>query len=176
MTVLDMNFIGSILPAIFGSDPRYVVRRQGNWFNPQDSMGYPAKPITWIAYTIEDEHPITLPHYASDTTPANWSVIHSAATIAIQFVGERARAQAASMLHWAHRDDVFQAFSQVDGVILPGSFKMTATDFYQDGLNTIRAYTVRFDVVYASEIETGQPQTSDPVNGVKKFVFTGGVN
>lgn len=174
MTVFDQNFLQAILPALLGMDPSFVVPRQGNWFNPQDMMPTPQKPKTWCAFAIEDERPVTLPHYVVDHAPANWSVQHWIATLALQFVGTRAKELATSVGHWLHRADVFTAFCQVDGSVLT-DFRLSVVDFFQEGLNSVKAYTMRFSVLYASEIETGQTRTG-PGTDMAGFVFKGGAS
>lgn len=160
MTVLDQSFLQVNLPAILGVDAQFVIPRQANWFNVKDNLPMPGKPMTWCAFALEDERPLDLPHYiverdALGVPVANWSVQHNTATLALQFVGTRGKEMATSVGHWLHRSDVFDMFSKVDGSVL-GDFRVTAVDFVQEGLNTVKAYTARLRILYASEIETGQ--------------------
>jgi hypothetical protein len=162
VTVLDEAFLISILPGILALDAQYVVPRQGNWWNPQDHLEPMAQPKTWCAFAIEDDVPVDAPHYAPDPANpgANWSVQHRIATVALQFVGSRAKASATSVGHWLHRADVFAALSQIDGRLIGSASAISVVDFVQEGANTVKAYTVRIRIAYASEIETGQTLTT----------------
>jgi hypothetical protein len=169
MTSLDEAFLLSILPGILALDPKYVVPRQGNWYNPQDHLEPMEQPKTWCAFAIEDDVPIDAPHYALDplNPGANWSVQHRIAAVALQFVGTRAKASATSIGHWLHRQDVFAALSQIDGRLIGSESKISTVDFVQEGANTVKAYTVRIRIAYASEIETGQTLTTVPPTWTK---------
>jgi hypothetical protein len=174
MTVLDQTFLQSVLPTILGVDKKYVIPRQGNWSNAQDILGPPGKPNTWCAFALEDEHPVDLPFYVVDSTPACWTVQHNIARLALQFVGPKGKALASSVGHWLHRSDVLAAFAQVDGNVL-GDFSISTVDFAQDGGNWVKAYTARIRVLYASEIETGQTRTG-PGTDMAVLDFGGGLS
>lgn len=156
MTVLNEETLAPMLATILDLDPSFVVPKQGNWFNPQDMTPTPQKPMTWCAYAIDDEEPIDLPHYVADSTPANWSVQHKRARLVLQFVGTDAKRLASSVGHWVLRQSAQDQFALVDGRIMGDSGRVRATDFYQDGENTVKAYNTSVGIIYASEIETGQ--------------------
>ena len=163
MTVLNEAFLLSVLPGILALDPKYVVPRQGNWYNPQDHLEPMEKPMTWCAFAIEDDVPVDAPHYVTDPLDPtkNWSVQHRIATVSLQFVGPRAMASAASVGHWLHRQDVFEALSEIDARLIGSASAVSVVDFAQEGANTVKAYTVRVRVAWASEIETGQTLTTE---------------
>jgi hypothetical protein len=172
MTVLDQEFLQSVLPVILGIDPKYVIPRQGTFFNPQDMLPTPEKPMTWCAFALEDENPATITHYVVDgaTPPQNWSVQHKIGWLALQFVGTRAKAMASSIGHWTQRQDVRDnLLGPIDGQIFADSGRVSVVDFVQEGQNTVKAYTARVHILYASEIETGQV-------AMPGLVFQGGVS
>jgi len=153
---LNLKNLGATLATIFGVDPQYVVPRQGNWFSPQAKEQNPAKPLTWCAYRIDGQRPITAAFYAADKTPKNWSVAHKVGTLTLQLVGDMAEDLANSVAHWTHRQDVQDGFAAYDARVFADGGDVTVTDFDQQGVNTVFAYNVRVRIVWADEIDTGQ--------------------
>jgi hypothetical protein len=170
---LNQTTLRQILSAILNVDPKYVVPKQGNWWNPQDSLSTPDKPKTWCAYRIEAEQPLDIAYYEqADATnfqgKANFSVQHKVATISLQFVGDLAEDLAGSVGHWSHNGSVREQLEQVGGQLYGDSGLVTVSEFFQDGLNTVLSYNVRIRIVWASTVETAQPPMPD-------MVFGGGV-
>ncbi len=170
MTSLDAEFLKAQLPAILGLADNFVIPRQGNWWNAQ-MLPRADRPMTWCAFAIEDELPVTIPFLLADRTPANWSVQHKMTHIALQFVGTLAKVLASSVGHWINRESAIAAFNLVDGKIMGDSGRVSVVDFYFDGDNAMRAYTARMRVLWASEIPTAQPLVS--ATGLKGIVFEG---
>lgn len=165
MNVLTNALTQSMIANILDFDPHYVVPKQGNWWNPQDSAALlqavlpdSQRPQTWCAFTFEGGVPIDSPHYVQDsaTPPQNWMVQHKKDTLVLQFVGTDAKRLADTVGFWVIREDVQAQFSLVDGKICGSSGAVTSVDFLQEGNNSVKAYTARLDVIYAVEIETGQ--------------------
>ena len=149
----------AILAAIFEVDEKYVVPKQGTWFNPQDMLSVAdGKPKTWVAFLIEGDRPIDVAHFQGDPASGagNDSVQHRVASVALQFVGDRAHELALTVGHWIHRDTVRTQLAQVEGQLFGDVGDITGSDFYQDGENTVLAYNVRLRVAWTSRIPTGQ--------------------
>jgi hypothetical protein len=166
---LTSQNLQAILSSIFAVDPMYVVPKQGTWWNPQTMLSTAAKPLTWIAFRIDSDRPVDIAHFQGSTvgTGGNDSVQHRIASIALQFVGDKAHSLAFTVGHWIHNDNVRAQFALVEGVVLGDIGDITTTDFYQDAENNVKAYNVRLRVAWTSRIPTGQ----GIMPGVK---FTGG--
>ena len=67
MTATTEAVLEGILATILACDSKYVIPRQGNWYNPQDNTADPLKPDTWCGYAIEDEDPFDQPFYYRTT-------------------------------------------------------------------------------------------------------------
>jgi hypothetical protein len=158
MIVLTSAVLEGMLATIFAVDQKYIVPKQGNWWNPQDMTPTPTKPMTWCAYDLGDETPLDLPHYVQDSQspPQNWSVQHKVAELTLQFVGTDGKKLASSVGHWINNAVAQAQFALVDGKICGGSGRVRSSDFYQDGENTVKAYNTSLRIIYASEIETDQ--------------------
>jgi hypothetical protein len=165
VNILTEQLLAGMIAAILNFPPAYVVPRQGNWWNPQDSAALlqavlpnTQRPNTWCAFALEDENPIDLPHYVQDsaTPPNNWAVQHCKAMLAIQVVGTNAKAIASSVGLWLINEVAQAQFALVDGRITGSPGRLSAVDFLQDGNNTVLAYTKRIGVIYAVEVPTGQ--------------------
>lgn len=174
MSELNQTTLRDFLSAALSLDEMYIVPLQGNWFQPQDMLSTPDKPMTWCAYRIESSVPLDIPYYepapATDREDGdnNWSVQHKVATIHLQFVGDLAEDLANSVGHWLHSGAVRQQLDIVGGQLYGDSGDVRATDFYQEGANSVLAYNVRFRIVWASTIETAQPLMPD-------MAFEGGI-
>ncbi len=171
MTSLDAEFLQAQLPEILGLDSKFVVPRQGNWWNPISMMPRADRPSTWCAFAIEDELPVTIPFLLADAAPSLWSVQHKMTHIALQFIGTLAKVLASSVGHWINRESAAAAFALIDGKIMGDSGRVSAVDYYYDGDNAVRAYTTRLRVLWASEIPTAQRLVSQ--TGLKGIVFQG---
>jgi hypothetical protein len=137
-------------------------------------MSTPDKPLTWCAYRIESNTPIDLPYYEEadsvnqETPTSNWSTQHKVATIHLQFVGDIAEDLANSVGHWFRNSSLRQQLDLIGGQLFGDSGAVTATDFIQEGANTVLSYNVRIRIAWASSVETAQPAMPD-------MVFQGGI-
>lgn len=169
-----MNLTGDTLRAmlvvIFGVDQKYVVPQQGNWFNPQDMLPTPEKPMTWCAYNILFDRPLDIAQFQGDAASGygNDSVQHRVATIKLQLVGTKAHDLALSVGHWIHNQRVRDQLVLVEGQLFGDVGDVTSIDFYQDGANTVKAFNVQFRVAWTSRIATGQ-EVMEPM------AFQGGI-
>jgi hypothetical protein len=155
---LTQDVLRGMLATIFAVDPMYVLPRQGNWFNPQDMLPTAEKPKTWVAFDIEFDKPLDIVHYQGNAGSGfgNDSVQHRTANIVLQLVGTRAHSLAYSVGHWIHNQTVRDQLALIEGQLFGDVGAITTTDFHQDGANTVKAYNVRFRVVWVSRIPTGQ--------------------
>jgi len=152
---LNQTSLRTILATVLSVDPKYVVPKQGNWWNPQDQLTEP-KPSTWCAYRIGAALPLTLPFYDVDAISGEHiSVEHRVATITLQFVGAQAEDLANSVGHWIHRQDVRVQLATISAQLYGDSSAVTVTDFSQEGNNDVLAYNTSFRLVWASRIATG---------------------
>jgi hypothetical protein len=165
MIVLNETTLAGMFAAILNLPQAYVVPKQGNWWNPQDSAALlmavlpgSQRPQTWCAFALEDETPLDIAHYVQDgaTPPNNWSVQHKIANLVLQFVGTNAMALASSIGQWTNNALAQAQFALVDGRVCASSGRVRATDFLQEGENTVKSYNVALRVIYAGEIPTGQ--------------------
>ena len=168
--LLTMDTLGDMLTHILKVDPKYIVPRQGNWWNPQSRTADGSKPATWCAYRIEDDPALIMPYFEGDTDdssgePETVSVAQSVARIALQFVGPDGEIVADSVKHWPKRSDVDAQLARVSGSLFSDIVK-TPIDFAQEGANTIIAWTVRLRIRWASILATPQQKiTSVQVTG-----------
>ena len=155
---LNQKNLGPLLATILGVEEKYVVPRQGNVWNPQLVDSDTGRPVTWCAYRIDGERPVTVSHFVADaeSTPRNWSVQHKTATVTLQFIGDIAEDLANDVGHWTHREAVRAALAQFDAQLYGDSGEVIVSDFDQQGANTVLAYNVRFRMVWADEIDTEQ--------------------
>ena len=155
---LNMATLRQMLVAVLGVDEKYIVPRQGNWFNPQAELPADQKPRTWCGYMIENDEPLDLPHYEPDadgSEPENYSVQHRNAWIALQFVGPEAETTAQSVGHWLQRQDVQDQLDRFDARLYSDS-RVSPVAFAQQGANTVIAYTVRIRILWKSVIHADQ--------------------
>jgi hypothetical protein len=158
------------LAQILSVDPKFIVPKQGNWFNPQDTPIAADKPDTWIAYSIDKGTPINIPMMVtveSTSTVASYtaSVTWYISKVEIQLVGKRAEDLARTMSHWLNRQDVKDAFNAIDCELMADNGSYKVVTYYQDGLNTQLGFQVVLMVLNSDVIKSSQePWTaSDPV-------------
>ena len=172
---LNQTTLRSILAQILSVDVKYIVPKQGNWFNPQDTAIATDKPDTWIAYNIDKGTPrnisMLLTSEATLTEDAyTASVTWYISKVELQFVGKRAEDIARTVPHWLNREDVKNAFRAIDSELMAddGSYKVVA--YSQDGLNNQLSFQVVIMVLNSDVIKTSQePWTaSDPVDFFKQ--------
>jgi hypothetical protein len=153
---LNQTTLRGILAAILSVDQKYVVPKQGNWFNPQE-----ANPNieNWCAYQIRQNRPRTLPFYDAGTegnTQKNAGAVLKIADIDLQFVGPQSEQLANSVAFWSLRSDVQQQLEQVHGAILNDEYDAISSIFIQDGNNTVMAWNTSIRVQWYDILETNQ--------------------
>ena len=167
---LTATTLRQMLVAILKVPEAYIVPRQGNWWNPQAGLPLAQRPQTWCAYAIESDVPVTKPYYEPEEDDSgdqvNVSVQQRAANVALQFVGPDAELVAQSVGHWLQREDVAEQLDLVSGRLFTDG-TITTVDFAQDGANTVKAYTVRIRILWASTVVADQAL-------VRSAVFEGG--
>lgn len=163
---LTQSTLRSILVATLSVDERYIVPKQGNWFNPQDMLPTEQKPSTWIAYRISKAVPKMIPFLEEDSDGQRSGELFIS-KVDLQIVGTEAEELAQSMSHWLRRQDVKTAFENIDAVLLADRFSYYVLDFYQDGGNNILSYNVSFSVLWASFLSStsGVPVTKTNITG-----------
>ena len=164
---LSQTTLRTTLATILSVDPKYIVPKQGNWFNPQDMLPTEEKPLTWVAYRISRAKPRIIPVLVEDEDGKR-SFTFIVSKVDLQIVGTRAEALAESVAHWMRRQDVRDAFELIDASLMAQDFTTSVLDFYQDGANNILSYNVSFYVVWESVIEpddSGDPVTNTNITG-----------
>ena len=137
----------TILSTVFNVDSKYVVPKQGNWWNPQDSD---EKAATWVAFIIRSPKPRTQSVIFNDPDVGPISAQYFTGTVELQIVGTDAEDVAYSVGHWLDRYDVVSLFDSYKAQLMAdgiGSFIVST--FAQDGLNTVLAYNVSFGMEWA---------------------------
>lgn len=149
----------TILSTIFKVNAKYIVPKQGNWWNPQDadSKG------TFIAYIIRRTAPSALAYSQLGDDPAlippetvvktgselSTSLVIS--DIELQIVGPDAEELALSIQHWLNRSDIVALFDSYNAQLCAsGLGEYTVSSFSQEGLNANLAYNTRFRVQWAN--------------------------
>lgn len=153
---LNQTTLRGILAQILSVDPKYIVPKQGNWFNPQEAN---ANIENWVAYQIRRNRPRTTPFYEVGTNlnqKVNSVAVQKIAEIDLQFVGPRSEELANSVAMWPLRSDVKAQFQTVQGAIMNGEFDAVSSNFMQDGNNTVLAWNVSFKVLWYSILDTNQ--------------------
>ncbi len=157
---LNQTTLRGILAAVLSVDPKYVVPKQGNWWNPQDKE---ANIANWCAYQIKRNRPRTLPFYQegkrvnNSATPVNSVAVLKIAEIDLQFVGPQSEALANSVAMWPLRTDVKKEFKKVHGAIMNDEYDAISSTFHQEGGNTVMAWNVpNVKVLWYSITDTSQ--------------------
>ena len=154
---LNQTTLRGILAAVLSVDPKYVVPKQGNWWNPQDKE---ANIANWCAYQIKRNRPRTAPFYNegnNNVQPVNGVAVLKIAEIDLQFVGPQSEALANSVAMWPFRSDVKAQLQQVHGAIMNDEYDAVSSIFYQDGANTVMAWNVpNVKVLWYSIMDTTQ--------------------
>jgi hypothetical protein len=164
---LTQTTLRSTLAQILSINPKYIVPKQGSWFNPQDVAIGADKPDTWVAFNIDIGQPRNIPMLMeTDTIPVTLSAVTwYVGSVEIQFVGTRAEELAQTVPQWLIRSDVKTAFGAIDAELMADNTAYKVATYYQDGLNTQLAFRVTIKVFHSSAIPTAQvPWTgTDPV-------------
>ena len=153
---LNQTTLRGILAAVLSVDPKYVVPKQGNWWNPQDKE---ANIANWCAYQIKRNRPRTAPFYDEGNNsgqPVNGVAVLKIAEIDLQFVGPQSEELANSVAMWPFRSDVKSEFQKVHGAIMTDEYDAISSHFHQDGANTVMAWNVTIQVLWYSILETSQ--------------------
>ena len=150
--VLNQTNLRGILAQILSVNTKYIVPKQGNWWNPQEEVN---SPHTWCAYLIRSNRPRTAPFYVA-LNNQNLLAVEKIATIDLQFVGEQSEDIAQSVAMWSMRGDVQEALAQVHGAIMYDDMEAKSSTFYQDGNNTVLAWNVTIRVLWYDIMGTTQ--------------------
>jgi hypothetical protein len=164
--ILDSTVLRTILSEILFAEAdraegiQYIVPKQGNWYNPQETKT--GKIATWVGYAITNRNSVLKARQtpADEDAPieTNLNVITELVTVDLQFVGTKAEQLAASVMHWPTRADVADAFEIVSGQLREDKIHVVASWFKQEGMNTVYAYNVKFRLYCANIMEVGATQ------------------
>jgi len=155
---LNQTTLRGILAAILSVDQKYVVPKQGNWFNPQEAN---ANIENWCAYQIRQNRPRTLPFYdvgKEGSSKKNGGAVLKIAEIDLQFVGPKSEELANNVAFWSMRTDVQQQLAQVHGAILNDEYDAVSSVFMQEGNNTVLAWNTSIRVQWYHFLDTNQGQ------------------
>jgi hypothetical protein len=165
--MITQTTLKTILAAIFGVDTKYIVPKQGNWWNPQDQEGGG----TFIAYIIRrtspsvlaysqlGDAPVLVPPETVIKTGSELSTSLVMSDIELQIVGPEAENIALSIQHWLNRSDIVMLFDSYHAQLCAdGLGDFTVSNFTQDGLNTIFAYNTRFRVQWSNMMNVVETQ------------------
>lgn len=153
---LNQTALRGILARVLSVDPKYIVPKQGNWWNPQDAN---ANVANWCAYAIRRSAPRTVPFYHEETVggqSANLAATERIATIDLQFVGPDSETLANSVALWPLRSDVADEFRAVRGAIMNDGLEADSSPFWQEGDNAVTAWNVTIKVLYWQTLNTEQ--------------------
>lgn len=163
---LNQTTLRGILAAILSVDEKYIVPKQGNWWNPQTAD---ANIENWCAYQIRRNRPRTVPFYnegKDNGTPVNGVAVLKIAEIDLQFVGPQSEDLANSVAMWPFRSDVKEQLEAVHGAIMNDEYDAVSSPFYQEGANTVTAWNTSFKVLWYSILDTNQgPMPQLTLNG-----------
>lgn len=153
---LNQTTLRGILAAVLSVNEKYIVPKQGNWWNPQTAN---ANIENWCAYQIRKNRPRTAPFYnegSNNDTPVNGVAVLKIAEIDLQFVGPQSEDLANSVAMWPFRSDVKAQFQQVHGAIMTDEYDAISSAFFQEGANTVMAWNVTIRVLWYSILDTTQ--------------------
>jgi hypothetical protein len=153
---LNQTTLRGILAAVLSVDPKYVVPKQGNWWNPKDKE---ANIANWCAYQIRRNRPRTAPFYDEGNNngqKVNGVAVLKLAEIDLQFVGPQSDELAQSVSMWPFRSDVKAEFQKVHGAIMTDEYDAISSHFHQDGANTVMAWNVTIQVLWYSILDSSQ--------------------
>lgn len=149
---LNQSTLRGILAQILSVDESFVIPKQGNWYNPQESEN---KPATWCAYRIKSNRPRTAPFY-EEVGGKQTCLVYKIAEIELQFVGKQSEEIAQSVSMWPMRSDVQKYFKSVQGAIMYDDMTAISSFFSQEGGNTVTAWNVTFKVLWVSQMPANQ--------------------
>ncbi len=157
---MTQSDIRDFLATVLNVDDEIIVPKQGNWYNPQDSIISPNTPSTWVAFLMTNGNPRVIQYYmqGEDSVPA--SVVQYTSKIDLQIVGQQAEELVQSIGHWLKRSDVMEEMESLNGQLMAQDLgKYIVSNFDQDGLNTILAYNTTFYIQWASVLQSDQIRT-----------------
>lgn len=163
MELTQQALRGILAKILLGSDTesnlRYIVPKQGNWYNPQDRD----KLSTFVAFILRKSSTVAMPYYKNETGPnRNTSVSLKKGMLEMQIVGDASEVLADSISHWLHRADVLSEFNTVNCQLMADEFgAYEVSNFSQAGLNTVLAYNVRCPLQWISIIDASQDQITE---------------
>lgn len=158
---LNQTTLRGILAQILLVEPKYVVPKQGNWWNPQAKD---ANIANWCAYQIKSNRPRTAPFYDEGNNhgqPVNGVAVLKIAEIDLQFVGPKSEELANSVAMWPFRSDVKEQLQQVHGAIMNDEYDAISSHFHQEGANTVMAWNTTIRVLWYSIMDTNQGPMPD---------------
>ena len=158
---LNQTTLRGILAAILSVDEKYIVPKQGNWFNPQTAH---LNIENWCAYQIRSTKPRTVPFYNAGTdegNAVNGIVVQKISEIDLQFVGTQSEELANNVAFWSLRSDVQEQFKSVHGAIMNDEFDAISAPFMQDGRNTVMSWNTTIRVLWYSILDTNQGKMPD---------------
>lgn len=142
---LNQTTLRGILAEILSVNEKYIVPKQGNWWNPQTPG---ANIANWCAYRISSNKPRTAPFYVETTEstlgalPENSVCVLKLASVELQFVGPYSEQLAQSVAMWPLREDVRAQLQKVNGSIMYEDYTAIPSVFFQEGNNTVLAWNV----------------------------------
>jgi|WetSurMetagenome_2_1015567.scaffolds.fasta_scaffold377704_2 hypothetical protein len=158
MTVVCQEELKTFLATIFDIDEKYVLPKQWNWYNPQSVLAIGEKPLTWVAYKIKSNDPITPNWEVKESEIVNnvtvWKrylASYNIARIELQFIGTRAEEYANSIQFFPERQDVIDELQDCEGVIMRSDFKVYPTDYIQEGLNSVLSFNTNFKIEWTKK-------------------------
>lgn len=160
---LNQTTLRGILAQIFSIDEKYIVPKQGNWWNPQEAH---SNINNYVSYLIRNNRPRTVPFYHEGTennSSVNAVATEKIATIELQFVGPDSESLAQSVSVWPYRSDVAAQFRAVHGAIMNNNMSAESSVFYQDGDNTVMAWNVTIQVIWVYLLDTTQGQVHNVI-------------
>lgn len=155
---LNQSTLRGILAQITSVNEKYIVPKQGNWWNPQEQI---QKPDTWCAYVIRSNRPVTVPFYNEGDlsgVPQNGVATLKIANIDLQFVGPQAEEIAQNVAMWPLRADVQAEFKKVNGALMNDAMEAASSNFYQNGTNNVMAWNVSIRVQWYHVMDINQDQ------------------
>lgn len=158
---LNQTTLRGILAQVLSVDQKYIVPKQGNWYNPQEAN---ANLANWCAYRIKSNRPRTAPYYQEtekNRTAQNTVCIEKIADIELQFIGPQSETLAQSVCMWPMRSDVQAQFKTVQGAVMYDDFNAMSSFFAQEGANTVTAWNVSFRVLWVQTLDTTQNKLTD---------------
>lgn len=153
---LNQTTLRGILAQILSVNQKYVVPKQGNWWNPQEAN---ANIENWCAYRIKSNQPTTAPFYHKGNlngSPVNAVVVQKIAEVELQFVGPQSEDLAASISMWPLRSDVRTALASIHGAIMYEPATAMSSAFAQEGNNTVTAWNVSVKILWYDIMDTNQ--------------------